>query len=55
MGVFKIDADDFQWIGGAEDDPQEPKELPENEIDRSGYIAFWNEWRRRRGCRQASN
>ncbi len=24
-----------------------PKELPKNEIDRNGYIAFWNEWQRR--------
>lgn len=24
------------------------KELPEDEIDRNGYIAFWNEWNRRR-------
>lgn len=24
-----------------------PKELPENEFDRNGYIAFWNEWHRR--------
>lgn len=26
-----------------------PKSLPKNEIDRNGYIAFWNEWHRRRG------
>lgn len=26
-----------------------PKRLPENEFDRNGYIAFWNEWRWRRG------
>lgn len=25
-----------------------PKILPRNKIDRDGYIAFWNEWRRRR-------
>lgn len=25
-----------------------PKELPENEFDRNGYLAFWNEWNRRR-------
>ena len=24
-----------------------PKELPGNEFDRNGYIAFWNEWQRR--------
>jgi len=24
-----------------------PKELPRNAFDRNGYIAFWNEWRRR--------
>ena len=24
-----------------------PKELPENEFDRNGYTAFWNEWQRR--------
>ena len=24
-----------------------PKELPTNEYDRNGYIAFWNEWHRR--------
>ena len=24
-----------------------PKELPENEFDRNGYVAFWNEWQRR--------
>lgn len=24
-----------------------PKELPANEYDRNGYIAFWNEWHRR--------
>ena len=24
-----------------------PKELPKNEYDRNGYIAFWNEWQRR--------
>ena len=23
------------------------KQLPENEFDRNGYIAFWNEWQRR--------
>ena len=28
-----------------------PKELPPNEYDRNGYIAFWNEWHRR--CREA--
>ena len=28
-----------------------PKILPENEIDREGYQAFWNEWHRRRGNR----
>ena len=22
-----------------------PKEIPENEFDRNGYIAFWNEWK----------
>ena len=26
-----------------------PKKLPEDEFDRNGYLAFWNEWRRRRG------
>lgn len=26
-----------------------PKETPEREFDRNGYIAFWNEWHRRRG------
>lgn len=26
-----------------------PKILPEDETDRNGYIAFWNEWHRRRG------
>ena len=25
-----------------------PKNIPEDEFDRNGYIAFWNEWRRRR-------
>ena len=24
-----------------------PKELPKDEFDRNGYIAFWNEWRQR--------
>lgn len=24
-----------------------PKKIPEDEFDRNGYIAFWNEWRRR--------
>ena len=24
-----------------------PKQLPENEFDRNGYAAFWNEWQRR--------
>ena len=24
-----------------------PKEIPENEFDWNGYIAFWNEWQRR--------
>ena len=24
-----------------------PKEIPEDEFDRNGYIAFWNEWHRR--------
>ena len=24
-----------------------PKELPENEFDRNGHVAFWNEWQRR--------
>ena len=24
-----------------------PKELPADELDRNGYIAFWNEWHRR--------
>jgi len=23
MGIFKIKADDFQWIGGVKDDPQD--------------------------------
>ena len=26
-----------------------PKDLSRNEFDRDGYIAFWNEWHRRRG------
>ena len=26
-----------------------PKEIPEDEFDRNGYTAFWNEWHRRRG------
>ena len=26
-----------------------PKKLPEDEFDRRGYQAFWNEWHRRRG------
>ena len=26
-----------------------PKILPEDEIGRDGYQAFWNEWHRRRG------
>lgn len=26
-----------------------PKILPEDKTDREGYIAFWNEWHRRRG------
>lgn len=25
-----------------------PKIIPTNELDRNGYIAFWNEWHRRR-------
>lgn len=25
-----------------------PKNIPEDEFDRNGYIAFWNEWHRRR-------
>lgn len=25
-----------------------PKKMPEDEYDRNGYIAFWNEWHRRR-------
>lgn len=25
-----------------------PKEIPEDEFDRNGYTAFWNEWHRRR-------
>lgn len=25
-----------------------PKHIPDNEIDRDGYITFWNEWHRRR-------
>ena len=24
-----------------------PKEVPKNEFDRNGYLAFWNEWKRR--------
>ena len=24
-----------------------PKEIPDDELDRHGYIAFWNEWERR--------
>lgn len=26
-----------------------PKILPEDEFDKDGYIAFWNEWHKRRG------
>lgn len=26
-----------------------PKKVPVDEFDRNGYIAFWNEWYRRRG------
>lgn len=26
-----------------------PKNIPEDEFERNGYIAFWNEWHRRRG------
>ena len=25
-----------------------PKEVPDDEFDRNGYLAFWNEWHRRR-------
>lgn len=25
-----------------------PKKLPEDEFERNGYIAFWNEWKRRK-------
>ena len=25
-----------------------PKKIPEDEFDRNGYLAFWNEWHRRR-------
>lgn len=25
----------------------QPKKIPEDEFDRNGYLAFWNEWRRR--------
>ena len=25
-----------------------PKKLPEDEFDKNGYLAFWNEWHRRR-------
>ncbi len=25
-----------------------PKKIPDDKIDRNGYIAFWNEWHRRR-------
>lgn len=28
-----------------------PRVLPEDEFYRNGYIAFWNEWHRRRGLR----
>lgn len=30
-----------------------PKILPEDGFERSGYLAFWNEWHRRRGQRNA--
>lgn len=26
-----------------------PKVMPKDEFDRNGYVAFWNEWHRRRG------
>ena len=31
----------------ATNDACTPKEIPENEFDRNGYTAFWNEWQRR--------
>ena len=31
-----------------------PKNLPQDEFLRNGYIAFWNEWHRRRGDRAVS-
>lgn len=31
------------------------KKIPENSIERDGYAAFWNEWRRRTGERQLKN
>lgn len=27
-----------------------PKNMPDNEFERNGYIAFWNEWHRRRNA-----
>ena len=27
-----------------------PKKIPEDEFDRNGYLAFWNEWHRRRNA-----
>ena len=27
-----------------------PKNIPEDEFERNGYTAFWNEWHRRRGA-----
>lgn len=29
----------------------QPKKLPKDDFDRRGYLAFWNEWHRRRGER----
>ena len=27
-----------------------PKKIPEDEFDKNGYLAFWNEWHRRRNA-----
>lgn len=29
-------------------DSSKPKKMPQDEFDKNGYIAFWNEWHRRR-------
>lgn len=58
MGIFQIDAEEFEWIDGTKDNPQDlclhglaVAVIGTETFEYGATIsatAFWNEWKRRR-------